>query len=329
MSVVRFGVIGTNTISDRFAEAVRQSQGATITAVLSRRQETADAYADRHGICGRFCDPAALFSRAPIDAVYVAAPHALHRAYVLAALSAGKHVLCEKIMALTAAEFDEMTCAATAAGRLLVEAMRPAFDPAYDEVRRLLPSLGRLRYARFEFCQYSSRYDRHKAGEYTRAFDPAYGNAAVMDIGVYPMHVAVMLLGDPADLTASVRFLPHGFECAGEAHLAYPDAVCDVLWSKVAGSVQPSIILGEDGALEIDKLSTPSTLWLTMRGQNKQKIDLTPPQNNMIYEIAAFCDAVGQGALTLPQMTVSRRTCALIDRVRTLCGVVFPPLPEA
>ncbi len=111
------------------------------------------------------------------------------------ALEHKKHVLCEKVMAVNEAEVRSMIDCARRNQVVLLEAMRPDFDPAFDIVEQNLNRIGRLRRATFEFCQYSSRYDKFREGIVMNAFDPTLGNAAVMDIGVYCINSLVRLFG--------------------------------------------------------------------------------------------------------------------------------------
>ena len=197
MSDLIFGIIGTGMISGWFCDAVSEVPGATVGAILSRSADRGAEFAAEKGIyCPVFTD-FELFAASGINAVYVASPNCLHKEHTVKSLERGLHVLCEKPIASNADEYEEMHRAAEKNGKVLLEAMRPAHDPCYDKVRENLPRLGKIRRASFEYCQYSSRYDRFKAGEVLRAFDPSYSNAAVMDIGVYPLAVCVSLFGAP------------------------------------------------------------------------------------------------------------------------------------
>lgn len=159
----KIGIIGTNFISDNFCEAARLVSGAELYAVYSRRQETGDTFAAKHGIPHVYTDYDA-FLNSELDAVYVASPNSAHCPQTLRALEHGKHVLCEKIMAVNEQEELSMIQCAQKNNVVLLEAMRPDFDPAFDVIKENLPRIGKLRRASFEFCQYSSRYDSYRGG---------------------------------------------------------------------------------------------------------------------------------------------------------------------
>jgi len=126
-------IIGTNFISDAFCDAAK-AVGIVPYAVYSRTDERGRAFAKKHGIEKVYTDYAAALSDEKIDSVYVASPIFAHAEQTVLALRAGKHVLCEKMMASTLEEFYSMKEASEKYGRVLVEAMRPAYDPLWQAV---------------------------------------------------------------------------------------------------------------------------------------------------------------------------------------------------
>ena len=295
--MVRFGIVGTNFISDWFAEAVTARSDATVAAVYSRTAESGDVFAHRHGIPLATTRYEALLDA--VDAVYLASPIIAHHPQGLAALAAGRHVLVEKTMAGSAAQIAEIQDAAAASGLIAMEAVRSLYTPAFAAIRAGVDRLGRIRQASFSKQQYSSRYDAFRAGEVLRAFDPALENSALADIGVYALQPALDLFGlHPATATGSSVRLSNGFEAAGTLTLGYPDAVVDVTWSKITQGVAPSVILGEDAALIIDDLAETGAVTLRpRRGDPETLFVQTPPTagETMTGEIDAFLTQVSSG----------------------------------
>ncbi len=294
MSIIRFAVVGTNFISDRLALAVKASTAAEIVAVYSRKLDTGRHFADKYGIKKVYSDYELMLADGDIDAVYVASPTVCHFEHARAALLSGKHVLCEKKITTTARELTELIAIARERSLVLLEAMRPDFDPAYDELRRALPEIGRIRRATLEFCQYSSRYDKFLSGEVLNAFDPKMKNSALADIGIYPLHTAIALFGRPDTVSASSVFLGNGFEGAGTITLGYGDMISQIIYSKITDSVNPSVIEGERGSVTIDRINAPTEITLHLRGRAPQRLALSPIENNMVYEVEAFCRFVNQ-----------------------------------
>ena len=248
---LKIGMIGTNFISDDFCEAAARVPGAELYAVYSRKQETGDAFAAKHGIPRVYTDYDA-FLDSGLDAVYVASPNFAHCSQTLKALNHKKHVLCEKVMAVNEQEVRSMIDCARENKVVLLEAMRPDFDPAYDLIEKNLPRIGKLRRASFEFCQYSSRYDSFREGVIQNAFNPELGNAALMDIGVYCIHSLVRLFGAPKNIKALSTKLSNGFDGSGIVLMEYEDMTAEAVYSKIAVSVNPSVLQGEDGSIMSD-----------------------------------------------------------------------------
>lgn len=332
---LNIGIIGTNFISSDFCEAAASVSEAELYAVYSRKQETGDRFAKKHGIPRVYTDYDA-FLDSGLNAVYVASPNFVHCEQTLKALRRGKHVLCEKVMAVNDTQVQSMINCARENGLILLEAMRPDFDPAYDLIEQTLPRLGRLSRATFEFCQYSSRYDRFLSGETVNAFNPELCNAAVMDIGVYCIHSLVRLFGMPEQIKAFSTKLSNGFEGSGTVLMQYDGMTAEAIYSKTAVSVTPSVIQGEKGSLLIDYVSRPETLELRLRkgsrdplsGGSTEMLPYTPADNNMIYEIREFIRLIKNKEVNHKYLQYSLDTIRIIDEVRRQNGIVFPGANE-
>lgn len=314
-SPLRFGVVGTNFISDWFVQACARTNGRAVpTAVLSRSRETGEAFAARNGIEAVFTDPDAM--AAEVDAVYIASPNALHHPQAMRAIAAGRHVLVEKVMGTSVAQVTEILDAAARQGVVAMEATRHLHAPAHQLIRETLPRLGAVRQVRFAKCQYSSRYDRFRAGDIQNAFDPALGNSALADIGVYVLEPAIDLFGVPVTATGASVVLPNGFEGAGSMTLGYGALVVDLSWSKITAGVTPSVILGEDGVLAIDDLAEPSLIELRPRGGDPvvllEEADAAP-LGNLHYEIVDFVDQVDADATDPRWAAVTLESRRLMD----------------
>ncbi|MEG2931213.1 MAG: Gfo/Idh/MocA family oxidoreductase, partial [Ruthenibacterium sp.] len=157
---VRFAVIGSNFIVERFLAAAALCPEFTLSTVYSRTQERAQELSQKWGAPHACSDLAALAEDKTVDAVYLASPNVCHAQQAILMLRAGKHVLCEKPMATDMAEFEAMCAAARESGTVLMEAMRSAHGPALPMLRQTVEQLGALRTAEFSYCQYSSRYQK-------------------------------------------------------------------------------------------------------------------------------------------------------------------------
>lgn len=294
--MLRFGIVGTNFISDWFAEACQRTGGrAAATAVHSRDLGRARQFASRHGIERGFDDLDEMFDA--VDAVYIASPNGAHRDQAIRAIGAGRHVLVEKTMGTSAAQVEQILDAATAVGVVAMEAMRNVHTPEHALIADAIGRLGPLRQARIEKLQYSSRYDRFRAGELPNAFDPRLGNSALADIGVYCLQPALDWFGVPERATGSGVRLHNGFEGAGSMLLAYDGLVVDLAWSKITSGLGHSVILGEDGAVAFDDPAEPNRIVFHPRGGNPEVLyeQESSPKQTLHHEILDFVDQVDRG----------------------------------
>lgn len=341
MTTVRFGFVGTSWITGAFIEAARTVVGVEVVAGTSRNPETARAFAEEHGIAQMHPDIAALGADPDVDAVYVASPNALHAEQSMAMLAAGKHVLVEKPLATTPDEATAMVAAARRADRVLMEAYVAPFEPNVAAMRDALPQLGTLRRAVLVKDQYSSRYDQLKAGALPNAFNPDLGGGSLMDIGFYPVALAVHLFGEPSSVLATGVLLPSGVDGHGSVLLGYDgfDVVC--LHSKIAPGGIDSQIAGEDAVLTFDDCSVPGSVRLihrlgspgepTLPGftrSHPRSEEIAPGQDSrhMRYEIEEFAGLVERGAhdSAVHPLTNSLATLAILSSARETVGVRFP-----
>jgi predicted dehydrogenase len=319
---LRIGIIGTSFVSDWICEAAKMSERCEISAVFSRDLSRGKAYAEQQCIGGCYDDEATFFFSNEIDAVYIASPNTLHYRQSLCALESGKHVLCEKPLAINASQAERMLSLAREKGLVLLEAIRPVHDPFLSALKENLHKVGRVRRATFEFCQYSSRYDRFLAGERPNVFEASLGNASLMDLAVYCLHACVALFGVPEQLTAAASFLPNGTEAAGTMLLNYGEQQTTISYSKVTQSVHPSIVQGELGTLTFDTLNQPSYLRMLYRDGRTEEL-FTPVKNNMVHELNTFANLIATKASTREFDEQSLSVMRLLDEARRQIGIDF------
>ena len=317
------GIVGTGKISRQFAAALHLTPGVVARSVYSRKAETGKLYAKECGVPSSTDSWEGFLSDPAIDAVYVATPNVAHFGQAMDALKAGKHVLCEKPLTTDVARFDALANEARSRGLVLMEGMRILHDPVFSLIKKAVARLGKIKRAEFIYCQYSSRYDKFKEGIVLNAFDPVLSNAAVMDIGVYPVALNVALFGATDDLSASSTFLHNGFEGAGTATLRYDGFESTLTWSKIADATAPSVIAGDFGTVAIDRLSGTTRVIFAASDGKTESIPYFPAENNMIYEAADLRDAIRGKLDPEPFLAISRMTVATLDKIRRAAGISF------
>lgn len=322
-SKVRFGIIGTNFISDWVIEGGHEDARFEATAIYSRTQETADIFAKKHGIPHTFTSLEEMASSNLIDAVYIASPNFLHASQSILFLNHGKHVLCEKPFASNAEEAKDMIEAAHRNGLVLMEAMKPTLTPNFTQIRNNIHKIGQIRNYFSCYCQYSSRYDKFKAGEVLNAFKAGMSNGALVDIGIYTIYPMVVLFGKPKKIQAAGIKLSTGVDGEGTVHFEYDDMLATVLYSKISDSALPTEIQGEDGTITLDRINIIKHVTLNSRKDKTSEIlSVNDTNNEYYYEIAEFINLIrnnqSESLINSHQNTLT--TIEILDEIKRQIG---------
>ena len=335
MKKIRFGVVGTNNITDWVIAGARQDERFELVAVCSRTQERADEFAAKHDIPHTFTSLEEMAKSPLIDAVYIATPNYVHAEQSILCMSHGKHVLCEKPFASNAREVRLMMDAAQKYGVTLMEAMISTLNPNFGIVKEHLKDLGTLRRYFASYCQYSSRYDKFKKGIVLNAFKPELSNGAMMDIGIYTVYPMVALFGRPQKVEAQGIRLHTGVDGQGAVNFQYEGMNATVLYSKIANSSLPTEIEGEKGNLILDKIHITNSVDFIPRqvvGQGQEQtniphsIGVSLDKSPYYYEMAEFMNLIEQGKQesSVNSWDCSLATLEIIDEVRRQLGVCYP-----
>lgn len=335
MDKIRFAIIGTNFISSWMINGARQDERFCLKAIYSRTRERGEEFAKQWDIPLVFTDLEQMASSDEIDAVYIASPNYAHCQQAVLCMQHGKHVLCEKPFASNAAEVRKMIAASQKYGVALMEAMKSTLAPSFTTLREHLQRIGTPRAYLASFCQYSSRYDKYKAGIPVNAFDPKLSNGALMDVGVYTLYPLVLLFGRPQSISAQATFLESGADAQGSVCLQYEGMNAVLRYSKIANSYLPAEIQGEQGNLIIDRIQTPGQIRFIPRpapasGHEKREegeiIAQLPPKDEYYYVMAEFIDVIQSGALESKtnSHTTSLLVSEILDQIRSIIGLQYP-----
>ena len=324
MDMVRFAVVGTRAITARFLDALALEQGAALHAVYSRTKQRAQAFGAQYGARAYYDSLQALAADENVDAVYIASPNSLHCAQALCMLRAGKHVLCEKPMAATARQARQMFTAAEENGVVLMEAMRSLYAPGFARLRGLVQAVGPVRRATLSYSKYSSRYELVRRGEPTNIFSTEFATGALMDLGVYCVHLALGLFGAPQSLRAAAVKLANGADGAGTILACYEDKLAELLYSKITDGCLPGQIQGEQGTILVhhpDNITRLEVLW---RDGRREDIRIQNPPNNMCGEARHFLYLLGGAPGYEEAKSQTLAALALMDEARRQTGLRFP-----
>ncbi len=287
---MQLAVLGSGKIVHEFLPAVAEIPGLELRAIWGRAHSavTLAELAGRFHIPAVYTDLDACLADPGVDTVYVAVPNAVHADFARRALLAGKNVICEKPFTLDVADLRELRTLATERDLILVEAINTVYLSNFLALRDRLPDIGQLTVIQCEYSQYSSRYPAFLAGATPPVFDPAMGGGALLDIGIYPLHVVAGLLGRPR----SVRYVANvtrGVDTSGVVTLDYGSATAVCVCAKDSGGPLRTKIAGQDGGIVMD--SAPNVcrnFTVQLRGQEPEVVDHQVADHRMVEEFRAF-----------------------------------------
>ncbi|GAB1455353.1 Gfo/Idh/MocA family oxidoreductase [Spirochaetota bacterium] len=259
------------------------------------------------------------------DIVYIASPHAMHREHTLLCLEHKKAVLCEKAFAINAAEARSMVDSAKANDCFLMEAFWTKFLPSYQKAQEMIRSgqLGELRMVRADFA-FKGDYDPKR-----RLFNVALGGGSLLDIGVYPVFVALDALGTPTDIQTMADWSPSGAEQTILVSFRYPGGKMASLASSLGAnsSTQAEYWL-TGGYIRLNgQFNAPTSLSWSTRKQPEQTIVVENSRGSGYqYEAAHVMDCLDAGRIESDIMpwrfSIDMMVC--LDRIRAEAGIVFP-----
>ena len=324
--MIRFGIIGTNKITDWFLQSAALVKDFKLNAVYSRTEERAREFAEKYEVENTFTDLEEMAKSDLIDAVYIASPNSFHASQSILFLNNKKHVLCEKPIASNSKELKAMIDAAKGNGVLLMEAMKSTFLPNFIAVRDNLHKIGKIRRVVMSYCQYSSRYDLYKDGKNPNTFNPEFSNGSLMDIGVYCVYPVIALFGRPREIKANAVMLESGVDGEGSILLKYDDMDAVIMHSKITNSFLPSEIQGEDGNIIIDKVPLFKKVRIEYRNGDVEDLTRSHLEHDMCYEIEEFINLIKNNKLESSTNTykLALDVMEVMDEARKQVGLLFP-----
>ncbi len=324
--MIRMGILGASKIAPMaFIDPVRKRSDGLLVCVAARDPALARTYAETHGIPEVAESYESLIARDDIDLIYNALPPHRHADLTIAALEAGKAVLCEKPFAMNAGEARAMVDASARTGRPLIEAFHYRFHPAFKDILAKVQggAIGKLCAIKAEF----SVAIRYRPGELRH--DPALGGGALMDLGCYALHWARTIAGsEPKVVDASVRLSPHGVDIVTEAHLEFAGGVPARIRTSMAMGQRFKALLaikGTEGVLRaVNPLHPHRGHSISIRRGLKVEKYTVPGETTYDHQLAHVVDVMTGKAAALTGGEDAVANMALIDAIYAVAGVVRP-----
>ncbi len=310
LRTIRWGILATGRIAENFATDLALVDGSELVAVGSRRLDAATAFAERFGGARAHGSYEELAADPDVDVIYVATPHSRHIDDVMTCLSAGKSVLCEKALTMNADDAETLISEAHSRGLFFAEAMWMRTNPNVRKTLQLVRdgAIGRPLQVRAELGFAA-------ATDSARMWDPTLGASALLDVGIYPLTFAYLVLGEPNNIVAAGVLSDQGIDVNGGATLTYDSgAVANIAWNQVAWSDNRASIAGTLGGIEVHpRFHETSGLTLT-RGPRSETFEETVIGRGYAHEIIEVATRLREGA-TASTLLPTDETLAIMKQL--------------
>jgi len=320
---MNIGILGLGEMAQKMAQTIQRMDGVTLYGVAARDVNKAVNFAKRFGVRKAYGSYADLAGDSSVDLIYIATPHAFHYEHARMCLEQGRPVLLEKAFTVNQTEAAQLVEMAKERGVFLCEAMWIRFMPMAQSLLELLEKnlIGEI------VC-----VDANLGYELTsveRLVEPALAGGALLDLGVYPLTFAVMVLGyDVQYISTAVVRLASGVDAQETVALTYGSGAMANLYATMLSNTDGrGMIYGTQGCIEVDNINRFSVIRVYDSHFNCiRQIDAPPQISGYEYEIEACCKALREGALECCQMphATTLRMMQIMDAIRRQWGLLYP-----
>lgn len=325
MKRTNWGILSTGTIAKKFATTISQlSECGNIIAVASRKEETAKQFAIEYQIPKAYTNYRELAEDPEIDVIYIATPHSFHYENAKLCLENGKNVLCEKSFTTNATQARELIALAREKNLFIMEAFWTKFLPAYQELHRIIKDgvIGEITHfrAQYGFAPTGARY--------IRKFDPQLAGGALLDIGVYAIGVAAMVLGyNPKEVHSNGIIGEYGTDTFNSIMLDYENGVTAHLITTIGSIIDPqAVVFGTKGHILLPEFSALQSFQVVLDDGTQYIKDFPFVINGFEYQINEVERCLKNHAVESSVMTHKNTidVMSLMDKIRSDWGLRFP-----
>jgi predicted dehydrogenase len=320
---INWGIIAPGRIAGKFAQDLLLASGARLHAVASRSLEKAAAFAERYSAPHAFGSYEALLDCPDLDVVYIASPHAFHCEHALLCLERGIAVLCEKPLAMNAGQVEKMIATARRKNTFLMEAMWTRFFPLMKQTIELVKSgaIGDLRTIRADFGFHS------KDTPDGRTFSKALGGGSILDVGIYPVFLTLILMGKPEKITVHATHTATGVDesCSMTLHYA-GNRMAQLYSSVVTQTAVEAWIYGTKGRIHLpSRFHHPKQLTYGDYYSAETTFHHPYPGNGYQFEIEEVMSCLRQDKKESEKMplALSLELMEVLDEIVRLAGVTY------
>jgi predicted dehydrogenase len=324
MDIINWGIIGPGKIAHKFATALKSLPNARIHTIASRSIEKAQSFANQYGAARAFGNYEEMLSDSNLNVVYIATPHSFHFENSLMCLNRGIPVLCEKPVTINSKQLRILIDTARKNNVFLMEAIWTRFLPTIVTTLEVLGSgnLGKIKVIEADFG-FKAEYNPA-----SRLFDPALGGGSLLDIGIYPVFLSLLLSGYPSDIKAVAVKTDTGVDESMAISLGYTDGSIASLHCTFATNTETkAIIYCENGRIQIyPRWFAPSSMQIIYHGRHPEEIKFTYDQNGYEGEAIEVMQCLNEKLTESPVLSwdFSLKLMKLLDEIRKIAGISYP-----
>jgi dihydrodiol dehydrogenase / D-xylose 1-dehydrogenase (NADP) len=322
--VIKWGILGTGGIASAFARDLEFAKNTNKLAVGSRTKESAEKFAEEHGVARAYGSYEELVQDSDVDAIYIATPHPFHKENVMACLRAGKAVLCEKPFTINSGELEEVIQFAREQKLFLMEAMWTKFLPPILKVREWIDSgeIGEVLMVKADFGF------RAPWKPELRLLNPALGGGALLDVGIYPVTFATMIFGtNPEKILSTAHIGETGVDEQFSILMSYPSGKTATLNGAFRIDLtNEAHIYGTEGSIRIPSFHSAKSAYLYKNGKEAETFLDDRQSAGYAFEIEEVGRCLNQGLLESPVVPLdeSLKIMKLMDGIRGQWGLKYP-----
>jgi predicted dehydrogenase len=325
MNKIRWGILGCGKIANKFAADLQLVEGATLNAIASRDKVKGEKFQSEFSVPLYYDSYEKIAGSSEVDVIYVATPHGMHYQNVMLCLEHGKHVLCEKAFALNARQVRSMIAKANEKKVFLMEAFWTKFLPQYTAVMDVIRKgkIGKVKLIQADFG-FAAPYPLAQ-----RLYDPALGGGALLDIGIYPVFLALAILGRPTAINAMMTSYDTGVDEQCVVTMKFGNDALAVLSSTFSADTPvEAMIAGTTGRIQMRNRfhNAIGNIEVIYGKENPQQVD-TLRETGFGYQFEArhVNDCLRSGRHESPIMTHADSITLIetLDEIRRICGIRY------
>lgn len=326
---IRWGILGAGKIANKFASDLALVSGAELKAIASQNKVKGEEFARTHNVPILYSSYQALVLSEEVDVIYIATPHGLHHEQAMLCLNHGKAVLCEKSFALNLKQVMEMVELARKKKVFLMEAFWTRFIPQYEKVHQMINrgDIGEVKLIQADFGF------KAPSPLAPRLYEPALGGGSLLDIGIYPVFLALSILGRPTEVNALMSPYPSGVDEQIIINMKFENGALAVAFSTFAAdSPTEAVIAGTEGRIQMrNRFHNPVGHIEFVKSRDEVQQIIVQKEEGYGYQFEArhVCDCLRKGLTESPVYTLDDSILLMetLDRIRKSAGIKYPVDP--